>query len=113
MLNESALSRFLDLVDSCKTQREMAKTLGVSDTYVYFLTRKFGVLKWRQKNRVHKPVKTVSKICKECGELFIKQITNNPGTFCSRKCLGRYLGKHHGFKKGDQARLQKNSTIIK
>jgi formylmethanofuran dehydrogenase subunit E len=99
MVNKNFKVKLLEIVDECKTQREAARKLKASEQYIYRLTRELGITKWRQKNRVHAPIKGIEKICEECGEVFIKRsANNNPGRFCSKKCQGRWLGKNYGFK---------------
>ena len=100
MSNKKIKEQLLDVVDDCKTQRDAAQKLGASEQYIYTLTRQLGITKWRQKNRVHVPLKTVECVCEECGKTFTKYALNNaPGRFCSKKCQGRWLGRNHGFKK--------------
>ena len=106
MPNKLIKDRLFAIVDECDTQREAARLLGASEQYIYTLTRKYGITKWRQKNRVHTQTKRETKICEECGEAFVRLILNdNPGRFCSKKCQGRWVGLHFGFKKGIRSNL--------
>lgn len=99
MPNKGIIKKFPEAVEKCKTQTEAAEYLGVSKQYVFQLTRRFGITKWRQKNRIHKEIKLAQAVCQQCEEVFYKPINNNPNTFCSKKCQGKWLGTHHGFKK--------------
>jgi hypothetical protein len=99
-MNKRIKERLFQIVDQCKTQREAAGKLGASEQYIYLLTRKYGITKWRQKNRKHVLLKTEKRICEECGEVFTRLVVNkSPGRFCSKKCQGKWLGRTHGFKK--------------
>ena len=119
MTNKGIKAQLLSIVDECKTQREAALRLNASRQYIYRLTRELGITKWRQKNRVHKEIKLEKKICNECGEVFtIELISKNPARFCSKKCLGRWLGKTYGFNtkkgfntKGRKAKTNKPKTL--
>jgi len=100
MPNKLIKERLPLIIDQCKTQREAAELLGASVWYIYYLTRRLGITKWRQKNREYKPIPTERKICQECGEVFTYlPISRNPGRFCSKKCQGKWLGRNYGFKK--------------
>ena len=100
MTNKKIKDRLFAIIDECDTQREAAHRLNASEQYVYILTRRYGITKWRQKNRKHSEIKKESKICEECGESFVRLVLNqSPGRFCSKKCQGKWLGKNHGFKK--------------
>jgi len=45
--------------------------------------------------------RTVQLICKTCGHVFERTVTSirktSPGHFCSKKCLGVFVGTHYGF----------------
>jgi hypothetical protein len=99
MPNKHLKEQLLAIVDECDTQREAARRLGTYEEYVQVLTRRCGITKWRQNNRILKSFKTVSKVCEECGEVFTREKQNRPGRFCSKKCQGHWLGKNFGFKK--------------
>lgn len=101
MTDKHLKERLLAIVDECDTQREAAKKLGTYDQYVQVLTRRCGITKWRQKNRILKNIKTVNKVCEECGEAFTREAYRNsrPYRFCSKKCQGHWLGKNFGFRK--------------
>ena len=119
MTNKNIKAQLLSIVDECKTQREAALRLDASRQYIYRLTRDLGITKWRQKNRVHKLEKTRKRLCEECGEIFAVSIyKNNPARFCSRKCLGSWLGKTYGFNtkngfntKDRKAKIDKPKTL--
>jgi endogenous inhibitor of DNA gyrase (YacG/DUF329 family) len=101
MTDKHTRERLLAIVDECDTEREAARRLGTYEEYIYVLTRRCGITKWRQKNRTLKSIKTVNKICEECGEMFTRETryNNRPCRFCSKKCQGHWLGKTYGFKK--------------
>ncbi|MDP2916744.1 MAG: hypothetical protein Q8O16_02310 [Dehalococcoidia bacterium] len=51
--------------------------------------------------------RTIMVVCDECGKLFpratfvvVKEAKQHPGKmfFCTRKCFGRYAGKHYGWR---------------
>jgi len=102
MANKNISIRLFDIIDQCKTMKEAAQKLGATEQYLYRLTRKYGITKWRQKNRIHKDIKKVTKVCIECEEVFTVEAGNNPTKFCSRKCHGSWLGKNYGFKVNKQ-----------
>ena len=100
MTNKAIKERLLAIVDECDTQREAAKRLEACEQYVCVLAKRYGITKWRQKNRIHTKIKSETKVCEECGEAFNRLILNhNPARFCSKKCQGHWLGKNYGFKK--------------
>lgn len=100
MPNKNLRERLIKEADNYKTQREAAKAFGTTEQYLHVLSRKNGILNWRQKGRKYVPLKTEVKICEECGDYFHKDaLNNNPGKFCSKQCHGKWLGNKYGFKK--------------
>jgi formylmethanofuran dehydrogenase subunit E len=112
MTNKGIKKRLLDIVDKYETQRDAAKALNSSEQYIYRITKELGIVKWRQHNRHHLRTKTETKICEGCGEFFQRKMVNkSPGRFCSKKCQGKWLGKSHGFKKGQGAKSYTGNAI--
>ena len=98
-MNKGIKDNFFEAVEKCNSAKEVAKMLNATETYICILSKRFGVNKFRNKNRKHTRFKTEKRICQECGEMFVRLvINNNPARFCSKKCQGRWLGRNYGLR---------------
>lgn len=100
------------------TPREpLARLLGCSNSRLILLERR-GVLNpiliggryFYNKDEAEKaatevkcfPAPYVERICEECGKKFYVKPYEiqlcSPRRFCSKKCLGKYVGRHYGFR---------------